>query len=116
MPLYDYECSGCSHSLLDVKQSFNDEPLSLCPKCNEAKLYRVLTGGIHVSVKNTNTIGQLADNNAKKYKSRINEGQAKKREESAKSDSTPYHGTASNTEINRMTPKQKQRYIMEGKK
>ena len=28
MPLYDYECENCSHKLIDVKQAFDDEPLS----------------------------------------------------------------------------------------
>ena len=65
MPLYDYECEACSHEILDVKQSFDEAPLSLCPECNQPKLFRVITGGIHVSVKNTNTIGQLADKNEK---------------------------------------------------
>ena len=116
MPLYDYECEACSHKMLDVKQSFNETPLSFCPECNQPKLYRVITGGIHVSVKNTNTIGQLADKNAKEYKSRINESQAKKNEQSSKSDKPAYHGEASNREITQMNSKQKQKYIMEGKK
>ena len=116
MPLYDYECEECSHEILDVKQSFDEAPLSLCPECNQPKLFRVITGGIHVSVKNTNTIGQLADKNEKEYKSRINELQAKKNEHSAKPEKPAYHGEASNREITQMTAKQKQRYIMEGKK
>lgn len=116
MPLYDYECGQCSHELLDVKQRFDEEPLSLCPKCNQPSLYRVITGGVHSFVKGSNTIGSIADNNAKINKSKINETQAMKKENSPKAEKPFYHGSVSNSEINKMTDKQKQRYIMEGKK
>ncbi len=118
MPLYDYECEKCSHKLLDVKQSFNDEPLSVCPKCNEPRLYRVISGGAHAFVKGTNTIGQLADRNAGNNKSRIQEAEHRK-SESQKPTEKPWYtksGSASSKEINEMTKKQKARYIMEGKK
>ena len=32
MPRYDYRCSGCGHEF-EVKQSFSDEPVALCPQC-----------------------------------------------------------------------------------
>lgn len=116
MPLYDYECEKCLHKLIDVKQAFNDEPLSLCPECNSPSLHRVISGGVHAFVKGSNTIGSIADKNAIVNKGKINEIEAKKKEESVKAEKPFYHGSASNTEINKMTNKQKQRYIMEGKK
>ncbi len=33
MPIYEYECSVCNCHF-DKKQSFNDEPVAICPKCN----------------------------------------------------------------------------------
>ena len=116
MPLYDYECENCSHKLIDVKQSFNDEPLSFCPECKEPKLYRVVTGGAYGFVAGSNTIGSIADRNATKNKNKINEIQAMKAESKPKPEKPFYHGNASNSEINKMTQKQKQKYIMEGKK
>ena len=118
MPTYDYECENCSHQLLDVKQSFNEEPLSFCPECKEPRLYRVITGGIHVSVKNVNTIGQLADKNASNNKSIINENQQRISENKKVPEKNWYdkHQTATNKEVQNMTKQQKQRYIMEGKK
>ena len=116
MPLYDYECENCSHKLLDVRQSFNDKPLSFCPECKQPKLYRVITGGVHAFVAGSNTIGSIADKNAKKHKGRINEMQAMKAENQPKSEKPFYHGKASNKEINKMTDKQKQNYIMRGDK
>ena len=118
MPLYDYECENCSHTLLDVKQAFDDEPLSFCPECNEPKLYRVISGGVHAFVKGSNTIGSIADSNAIKNKSRIAEEQHKKRESEPKAEKAWYHkhGSASPKEINSMNNKQKAKYIMEGKK
>ena len=118
MPLYDYECEGCSHKMEDIKQSFNDEPLSICPQCNEEKLFRVVTGGIHVSVKGTNTIGQLADRNTKNNKSIIQENQHRASENKPTEDKSwmSNHRNASNKEVQKMTKQQKARYIMEGKK
>tara|TARA_Y100001963_G_C6628848_1_gene375299 strand:- start:286 stop:642 length:357 start_codon:yes stop_codon:yes gene_type:complete len=118
MPLYDYECEGCSHTLVDVKQSFDDNPLSLCPECNEPKLYRVITGGVHSFVKGSNTIGSIADRNASANKNKISEERHRENESKPQETKAWYHkhGTASPKEINSMTNKQKAKYIMEGKK
>ncbi len=40
MPIYEYECSLCHHRF-EERQSFNDEPVATCPKC-QAKAQRVL--------------------------------------------------------------------------
>ena len=118
MPLYDYECEGCSHKLFDIKQSFDDEPLSFCPECNQPALYRVISGGAHAFVKGSNTIGGIADKNTKENKSKIQEIRHKESEGKKTQPKPWYHkgATASNKEINSMTNKQKDKYIMEGKK
>ena len=118
MPLYDYECEKCSHQILDVKQSFNDDPLSFCPECKEPSLYRVITGGVHSFVKGSNTIGSIADKNASANKNKIAEETHKKNESKPKESKAWYHkhGNATSKEINSMTNKQKAKYIMEGKK
>ena len=66
MPIYDYICENCDHQLNDIQQSIKDKPLKKCPQCGKLKLERVIYGGCHVSVRNTTTIGQLADKNFKK--------------------------------------------------
>jgi len=118
MPLYDYECENCSHQLIDVKQSFEDEPLSFCPECSEPKLHRIISGGAHAFVKGASTIGQLADQNASENRSKIQEQAHKKKESQPQEKKAWYHkhGSASSKEINSMTNKQKAKYIMEGKK
>ncbi len=40
MPIYEYECSLCHHHF-DRKQRFDEEPVAICPKCQE-KARRVL--------------------------------------------------------------------------
>lgn len=32
MPLYQYRCRTCGHDF-DIQQSFDDDPLSVCPEC-----------------------------------------------------------------------------------
>ncbi len=34
MPIYEYECNLC-HFRFEIRQSFDDEPLTTCPKCHE---------------------------------------------------------------------------------
>lgn len=36
MPIYEYRCSSCGLKK-DVMQKISDEPLSVCPSCNEPK-------------------------------------------------------------------------------
>ena len=118
MPLYDYECENCSHTLIDVKQSFNDQPLSLCPECKQSKLHRVITGGVHSFVKGSNTIGSIGDRNASLNKNKIAEERHKENESKPQETKAWYHKNenASTKEIRAMTNKQKAKYIMEGKK
>ncbi len=39
MPTYQYQCTDCGSSL-EVRQSFSDEPLTVCPEC-EGRLRKV---------------------------------------------------------------------------
>jgi len=32
VPIYEYECDSC-HLRFEVKQGFNDKPVTTCPKC-----------------------------------------------------------------------------------
>ena len=116
--LYDYECTYCEHILQDVQKKVQGEPLVACPSCNENGLRRIITGGAYAFVKNTNTIGGLADKNASANKSKIQESQHKKNESKPVEQKPWYHehASASTSEINKMTNKQKAKYIMEGKK
>lgn len=116
MPLYDYECDDCEHLVENVLQSFNDKPLKKCPKCKKMKLFRLITGGLGSQIKAHNTVGSLMDKNHKIHKGKMNENAAKERELNPPEKKPWYHGSATNKEINKMTPAQKTRYIMEGKK
>jgi len=40
MPIYTYECENCGQRF-DAKQSFSDQPLTVCPTC-EGKIHRVI--------------------------------------------------------------------------
>jgi len=119
MPTYDYKCNACEHLLEDIVQRFSEKPLKKCPECKKFQLERVISGGIHAYVRDVKTIGQLEDQNTKKYKSRIEEAAAKRKEETSEEPKTwidKHGGNATPQEINKMTPQQKKRYIMEGKK
>ncbi len=34
MPIYSYTCDKCTHEF-EIRQSFKDKPLALCPECGE---------------------------------------------------------------------------------
>jgi putative FmdB family regulatory protein len=40
MPTYGYRCSNCGHQF-EIRQSFSDEPLKVCPKC-QGKLTKMI--------------------------------------------------------------------------
>ena len=110
--LYDYECSNCKHQLKDVYQSIKDDALTLCPSCNTDNLYRIIYGGLGSFMKDSKTIGQLADKNWSNlghYKrSEIESKNSGKKEEQNKK--------SLQNKINKMTAKQKERYIITGEK
>jgi len=42
MPIYEYQCQGCSHEL-EKLQKISDEPLAVCPACGEPHLKRKIS-------------------------------------------------------------------------
>lgn len=42
MPIYEYACTNCDHSL-DALQKISDDPLRECPECGEPALKRLLS-------------------------------------------------------------------------
>lgn len=42
MPIYEYRCAACGHTL-DALQKISDEPLTDCPECDEAELKRLIS-------------------------------------------------------------------------
>lgn len=62
MPLYDFECRECKYSE-EIFQGYSDPGEKECPKCNHNSFRIVINSCPHVSVKQYNTIGSLADKN-----------------------------------------------------
>lgn len=114
MPTYQYKCNDCKKKF-DLFLTFDeyDKGAASCPKCNSISLSRRYESSPHVAVLGeATTIGQLADRNATKNKSQINEIESQNK----KPEKQWYQkGSASRRDINKMTREQKQRYIMEGK-
>ncbi len=42
MPIYEYACKKCDHTL-DALQKMSDDPLLDCPECGEPALKRLLS-------------------------------------------------------------------------
>ncbi|MFM6851626.1 MAG: FmdB family zinc ribbon protein [Terrabacter sp.] len=41
MPTYSYACQECGHAF-DIRQSFTDDALTVCPSCGEPRLRKVI--------------------------------------------------------------------------
>jgi len=49
MPIYEYQCTNCQHTE-EVIQKVSDEPLSVCPACQQPTLQKkVSAGGFRLS-------------------------------------------------------------------
>ena len=42
VPIYEYQCNGCGH-LFDVMQKVSDVPETICPKCNQEAVIRLVS-------------------------------------------------------------------------
>lgn len=110
--LYDYECHNCGEILEDIRQSIHDKALDKCPSCGKNSLERIPYGGLGAFVKDAKTIGQIADknwSNMGSYKRSEIEAKNKPKKEAMKKKQEI-------REINNMTQKQKERYIITGEK
>lgn len=42
MPIYEYECQACGHSL-EAIQKISDQPLVDCPECSQQELKKLIS-------------------------------------------------------------------------
>jgi len=117
MPIYDYECKDCGAEVSDVFQKVTDPQLTECPHCEEGRLFRVITGGVHSFMAGSNTVGSIADKNTKRDRNKINEEHHKKLESTPQDKKQWFQTQGSKTrkQINEMNTNQQKKYIMEGK-
>ena len=109
MPTYDYLCKSCGCTF-ETKHGFNDSP-SPCPKCEKTDLAQVFDNPPIVFVKGEpTTLGQLAERNTSSMGRYELENHRAEREEIHKQDDSKN----TRRKINKMTPKQRQKYIEEG--
>lgn len=122
-----------------VKQSIKDDPLVECEFCNEHSIQRVIhSPDVLVKVSDPKTLGLLADRNSKKlgkfgvedktkeikdeyidrknkYVGKLPDGAKSKETESYTPPWRP-NTTGPDLSLSKLTPKQKEKYIFEGKK
>ena len=110
--LYDYACTECGETLVDVKQSIHEDALTRCPTCGQESLQRVPHGGLGSFMKNnSNTIGSQADKNW----SNMGHYQKSEIESKRKTELGPAREKkALRSKLNKMTPEQKKKYILKG--
>ena len=125
MITYRYLCNSCSNEY-EIQQRIIEKPISLCPSCGQQSCERIIFEPYVIDL-TPKTVGGLADKNTKKmgsYERDFREQKRIKDKEAAVNELTKnakkpfYHNKseASTKEIRKMTEKQKQKYIIEGKK
>jgi len=134
MPLYDYECANCHAVLKDVFQHIQDEPIVHCVACGQNTLKRCICAPLMVLIRGAKTVGSLADRNSSDMSTDERQHalslQRTQKTEPVRTlpngmqriEQTPgykpwfaHNQTVSNKKINKMTKKQKQKYIITGK-
>lgn len=120
MPTYNLYCDDCLLSIeieCSISEYDNRMKNIVCPECTSRNVYRnYQEDNVYSSVKDIKTIGQLADKNTKRMQSQIKEHQDKNKKPEQEKPWYHEYATATNKEVNKMTNKQKAKYIMEGKK
>lgn len=97
MPTYDYVCEACGHRFEEM-QSFKDEPLKKCPKCEQDALRRLFGAGAAILFKGSGFY--QTDYRSESYKS------AAKADQDSGSKSTSTNTTnGSSSESKPSTPK-----------
>jgi putative FmdB family regulatory protein len=111
MPTYDYSCKSCEY-VFEAKHGFNEDAPP-CPECGKNKLEQIINEAPLVFIKGEpSTIGQLADRNTKKM-GRY-ELENKRREDNMDDHKKHKEVREKRHRINKMTPKQKRKWIREG--
>lgn len=135
MPNYEYHCSNieCECDTFQTHQSIKEDPLKICPYCEEESISRVIHAVPVIINGEPKTIGALADLNRKKFgESYCQEQQLKNREAILKQNE--FTGSLPNgvsrdavvkrkltnksvdMSLSRMNHEQKKKYILTGKK
>lgn len=112
MPEYDYECKECNYSL-SIVESIHSEAQTICPECQKKSFRRVILEAPMFTMKGeAKTLGQLADRNTQKMGKYELENRMQQ-------DNMELHKknkdvSAKRRRLNKMTPEQKRKWIMEG--
>lgn len=111
MLTYVYECTSCQ-DLIEVRQSIKETPLTLCEKCGQQSLQRVIHA-VDFYDKTPRTVGTLAEKNTREQR-----GLAEKQEHEKpkKTREEPFYGKLPKDKVSILgDAKRVQKYIMEGK-
>ena len=114
MPIYGYACTNCGHTL-DALPKIADEPLVLCPDCDEPKLKRQLSaprfrlkgaGWYETDFKSDNQRNIAGDKEAKSSDDKSDDKSADK-SDTTKSDDKKSDDKKSDTKSDKKTEKKK---------
>src|SRR5947207_15892085 len=98
MPTYEYRCRNCSEHL-EVVQSFKDDPLTVCPKC-DGELRKVFSP-IGISFKGSGfykTDSRSGGKKSEKSESSSTSSESKSESKSSDSSSSTSNGSSSKSE------------------
>lgn len=133
MNTYVYRCNNCSYEY-EIEQRITEKSISLCPSCHQETCERLICAPIVIDMGAKTLGGQADKNTAKMGKYELEEKRYQKTERGKlakktvldeiggtkpkKEDKKPWYKSndITNKQIQKMTPKQQQKYIMEGKK
>jgi len=114
MPLYDFECEPCAY-YTEIRQGVDESSVLECPVCGQKTLRKIFINAPHCYVRGeSQTIGQLADRNAKKMGSYERQEKAEGDRKGTKLTKEQSEKRKLNQKLVSMTPEQKIKWIKEG--
>ena len=128
MPLYENHCDNCNHTW-ETLQTYLAEPVNVCEVCGNNNVRRVYSIS-HIVGCQKETLGKLAERNTKKMGGSAGEQIQKmanersgsvssfkgKLPEGAAENKRPVNRPGPDMSLNRLTPQQKDHYILTGKR
>jgi len=116
MPRYSFCCEACSDKFIKswmIKEYDIEIKKNSCPSCGSNKVFRDYEeDNMVVSYHDVKTIGQLAEKNTKKMGKY--ELENRMRDDNMELHKQNKEVSARRRKINKMTPQQKKKWIMEG--
>ena len=106
MPTYEYACDSCGHQF-ETFQSMKDDPLRVCPKCEQSTLRRLIFGGTGVIFKGSGFYVNDSKKSSNGSAAKSGTGSKESKEATSSNDSASTNDTAASSSTEKKSESEK---------